>query len=221
MRRLPDRCASHRLPRQDAARSFLRAARAVALLALPLLFASATALAQGNGKLQIHHIKVGQGDGMLVISPNGETAVFDNGVYTNCAAFTSYISGLGITSIKYSFSSHYHADHIGCLDDLLAGGVTLNVAAWDRGLSYSSATYTNYVNAVGTKRRTMVQNQVVQLDSLSANPVYLKCVGVNGAGVYSPSGSDENAKSLVVKVSYGAFDEVIGGDLTGDGSLDV
>src|SRR6185436_975544 len=39
--------------------------------------------------------------------------------------------------------------------------------------------------------------------------------------VYSPTGGDENAKSVVMKVSYGEFNEVIGGDLTGDGSTDV
>ena len=168
----------------------------------------------GNGKLQIHHIDVGQGDGAIIISPQGQVALVDDGSYTNCAPYLAYISSLGVTSVDYHFASHYHSDHIGCLDDLLATGVTLNIAGYDRGYSYTTQAYSTYVTAVGTKRQTMAKNQVITLDSGSAHPVYIKCVDLNGAGVYSVTGSDENAKSMVLKVTYGAFDESMGGDLT-------
>ncbi len=192
-----------------------RPLRPILWAALVSLLVPALALALGNGKLQIHHVDIGQGDGMLLISPNGQTALFDDGQYLNCTGIKSYLQGLGITSVTYHFASHYHADHIGCIDDLAAVNITVAVAGWDRAYSYSSATFTNYVNTLGSKRRTIAKNQVIRLDSLATNPVYIKCVDLNGAGVYSPTGSDENAKSVVLKVSYGAFDEVIGGDLTG------
>lgn len=187
-------------------------------LVVPLfvLFLPAAALALGNGKLQIHHIDVGQGDGALLISPNGQTALFDDGVYTNCTTIKSYLQGLGITTVDYHFCSHYHSDHLGCIDDLAAIGINIGTAGYDRGSSYSSASYTSYVNTLGAKRHTMTKNQVVTLDAGSANPVTIKCIDLNGAGVYSPSGSDENAKSLSLLVSYGAFQEEISGDLTGD-----
>ncbi|HEY6196778.1 MAG TPA: FlgD immunoglobulin-like domain containing protein [Candidatus Eisenbacteria bacterium] len=181
------------------------------------LLVPATALAiVGNGKLQIHHIDVGQGDGALLISPNGQTALFDDGTYTDCSGIKSYLQGLGITTVDYHFLSHYHADHLGCIDDLAAIGITIGTAGYDRGSSYSSASYTAYVNTLGAKRITMAKNQVVTLDAGSANPVTIKCVDLNGAGVYSPSGSDENAKSMCMLVSYGSYQEEIGGDLTGD-----
>ncbi|MGH7732022.1 MAG: ComEC/Rec2 family competence protein, partial [Candidatus Eiseniibacteriota bacterium] len=185
------------------------------------LLVPALAFAQANGKLQIHHMKIGQGDGMLLISPLGQTALFDDGVYTNCTYIKSYIQGLGISIVDYHFASHYHADHIGCIDDLAAINITIGTAGYDRGSSYSSATFTNYVNTLGAKRTTIAKNQVITLDAGAANPVFIKCIDLNGAGVYSPGGSDENAKSVVLKLSYGAFDEVIGGDLTGNGSTDV
>src|SRR5882672_2640241 len=171
-----------------------RSAAAVLLLLVP---ATAFAIA-GNGKLQIHHIDVGQGDGALLISPNGQTALFDDGVYTNCSVIKSYLQGLGITTVDYHFLSHYHADHLGCIDDLAAIGITIGTAGYDRGSSYSSGTYTAYVNTLGAKRITMAKNQVITLDAGSGNPVTIKCVDLNGAGVYSPSGSDENAKSMAM-----------------------
>jgi beta-lactamase superfamily II metal-dependent hydrolase len=197
-------------PRSSLLSHVLGAATAVLLLAVPL-----TALAAGNGKLQIHHMKIGQGDGTLLISPNGQTALFDDGVYTDCTYIKSFLQGFGLTTVDYHFLSHYHADHLGCIDDLAAVGITIATAGYDRGYSYSSASYTSYVNTLGAKRTTVSKGQIVTLDAASANPVTVRCIDLNGAGVYSVSGSDENSKSAVFKVSYGAFDEVIGGDLTG------
>jgi beta-lactamase superfamily II metal-dependent hydrolase len=185
--------------------------------ALALLLVPALALAAGNGKLQIHHVDVGQGDAILVISPLGETALVDDGTYTDCSGIKAYLQGLGITDIQYHFASHYHADHIGCIDDLDAIGITIVTAGYDRGSSYSSATFTTYTSILGGLRTTIAKNQVITLDAGAANPVTIKCIALNGDGVYTGT-SDENALSVVLKVSYGAFDEVLGGDLVGDGN---
>lgn len=219
MRRMFLRCRSSR-PAASALHPATFRLLASAVVAL-LLTVPVVAFAQANGKLQLHHVNVGQGDGILLVSPLGQTALFDDGNYLGCTGIKTYLQGLGITTVDYHFASHYHADHIGCIDDLAAIGITIGTAGYDRGSSYSSATYTNYVNTLGAKRQTIAKDQVITLDAGSANPVYLRCVNLNGAGVYSPSGSDENAKSVVMLVSYGNFDEVIGGDLTGDGSTDV
>jgi beta-lactamase superfamily II metal-dependent hydrolase len=201
-----------RIPPSRPASPFLRLALAAALASL---LVPGLALAQANGKLQIHHVDIGQGDGMLLISPLGQRAFFDDGTYTDCTGIVGYCQSLGITSVDYHFLSHYHADHLGCIDDLAAAGVTVAIAGYDRGYSYSSASYTAYVNTLGAKRVTMTKGQTITLDAGAAYPVVIKCVDLNGAGVYSPSGSDENAKSMVMLVTYGNFNEVIGGDLTG------
>ncbi len=195
----------------------VRSLRAPLLAMVAALTVPVAALAlTGNGKLQIHHIDVGQGDGMLLVSPSGQTALFDDGNYLNCSGIKAYLQGLGVTSVDYHFCSHYHSDHLGCIDDLAAVNIVIGTAGWDRGYSYSSGTYTAYVTTLGARRRTLVKGQVVTLDSLAADPVRITCVDLNGAGVYSPTGADENSKSVVLKVTYGAFDEVIAGDLTGD-----
>ena len=196
-------------------------ARVLVAVLLALRLPVAALAIPGNGKLQLHFIDVGQGDGVLLISPNGQTALFDDGNYLSCTNIKNYLQGLGITVVDYHFCSHYHSDHLGCIDDLAAIGITIGTKGYDRGSTYSSGTYTAYVNTLGAKRATIAKNQVITLDAGSAHPVSLKCVDLNGAGVYSPSGSDENAKSLVMLVSYGDFQCEIGGDLTGDGATDV
>lgn len=169
-----------------------------------------------NGKLQVIQLDAGQGDAVAIITPGGQVALIDEGTnFTagssgpSCSRVYSELQALGVTHVDLHFASHYHADHIGCITSM--PGITID-AGWDRASSYSSATYTNYVNYLGAKRHTLTKGQVFTLDSLSAHPVTIKCVALAGDGI---STSDENSKSVILKVSYGEFDAVFGGDLTG------
>ncbi len=135
----------------------------------------------------------------------------DNGRWTNCSNTVSYLEELSITSIDYHFASHYHADHIGCLDDLDAAGIRVTTACYDRGGSFDSATFDDYAATCGELRETVSQGQVITLDQ---GAVTITVIDLNGAG---ESTSEENALSLVLRLSYGAFDEVLAGDLTGEG----
>jgi len=196
----------HRLP-----------SRAVTLVAALSIFAWAVTAGAvtPTGRLQVIHLDVGQGDAALLISPLGEVALIDDGPGGTGAmgvTVVGQLQALGVTHIAHHFASHYHADHIGAIDDIVNAGITIH-RGWDRGGSYTTAAYTTYVNKLGSARRTIVKNQVVTLDSLSLHPVTIKCVNLAGAGLYT--GTEENNLSLVLKVSYGEFDAVFGGDLPG------
>ena len=139
--------------------------------------------------------------------------MIDNGNWRRCSNTVDYLQEQGITSIDYHFASHYHADHIGCLDDLAAAGIPVTGACYDRGGSYSSATFGDYVATCGDLRQTLSEGQVITLDASTANPVTFTVIALDGAGI---STSDENARSVVILLSYGEFDEVFGGDLPGE-----
>lgn len=164
-----------------------------------------------NGKLQIHFMDVGQGDGALLISPQGQTVLFDNGKRLNCDAPVSYLQQLGITKIDYLIVSHYHDDHIGCTTEVL-NKFPLQTASYDRGGVYASGTYDKYIAKVGNKRVLATVGTTVTLDSGSANPVRIEIVALNGNGVVT---TNENDLSLVAAVHFGQFDAVLGGDLSG------
>ena len=172
---------------------------------------SGTVSGLADGKLQIHFMDVGQGDGAILISPQGETVLFDTGKRNNCDLPVSYLQQLGISKIDYLVASHYHDDHIGCVTDVLSD-FPLQQAAYDRGGNYSSATFQNYVTTVGSKRQTATAGTTITLDSGSANPVRIEFAAVNGNGV---STTNENDLSVVAVVRFGSFDAVIAGDLSG------
>ena len=174
---------------------------------------------QANGKLQIHHMDVGQGDGAVLISPKGQVVLFDAGEdmkKRDCTKPVSYLDQLGIDHIDVLYVSHYHFDHIGCIPAVL-DQFHLQGDAYDRGESYPGQTYANYVKAVGGHRKTGSIGDSITLDKNSPNPVVITIVAVDGK---SRGGevqtSNENDLSLAVLVTFGSFKEEIGGDLSGD-----
>jgi len=163
------------------------------------------------GNLTVYILNVGQGDSALVVSPNATTMLIDggdNGKGTNVVL--PYLKGLGVTHLDYIVASHYHEDHIGGIDEVIKGGISLTGLAYDRGGSYSSQTYNDYVAAVGSKRNTITDGQIIDL----GGGAQAKCVAVNGNGV--PGASNENDLSVALVISYGSFDYFTAGDLSGE-----
>jgi len=176
------------------------------------LFFGSSLFGQANGNLQLHFIDVGQGDGALLISPMGETVLFDDGRQGVCEKPVSYLQSLGINKIDYHIASHYHLDHIGCAPQVFQIA-PLQKVAYDRGGSYNSSTYQHYVQAVGDKRQTVTDSTTITLDANSTNPLTVKIVAFNGNGINT---TNENDLSVVALVSFGGFRAEIGGDLSGE-----
>src|SRR5712692_3395245 len=180
----------------------------VASLFVCILAFAGIASAQANGKLQIHHMDVGQGDGAVLISPGGQVVLFDVGEdmkKRDCTKPLSYLDQLGIKHVDYLYVSHYHFDHIGCIPAVLEQ-FRLQGDAYDRGGKYPGTTYINYVGAVGSQRKTAAIGDTLTLDKNSQNPVVITVVAVDGKSrrgeVHT---SNENDLSLSVVVSFGSF----------------
>lgn len=66
---------------------------------------------QANGNLQLHFIDVGQGDSCLLISPGGETVLFDDGTSVDCSKPVEYHKKLKLSKIDYHIASCYAAGY--------------------------------------------------------------------------------------------------------------
>lgn len=189
----------------------------ILLLNLFLFCFGSLGFAQENGKLQIHFMSVGQGDGAILISPLGETVLFDNGRRNSCDKPVAYLDQLGITKIDYHIVSHYHDDHIGCTKPVF-DAFPLQKQAIDRGGTYIGSngkptkTFTTYKTVVGNKRKKAFKGMRITLDAQSDNPVTIEVVALNGNNIAT---DNENDRSVVAVVRFGRFDAVIGGDLSG------
>lgn len=175
-----------------------------------------------SNHLEIHFIDVGQADATLLISPTGQTFLFDGGDNgAGNSVVVPYLSGLGISHLDYVGVSHYHADHLGGLDEIWDAGIQATVSL-DRGLNNTPGTqsYSSYANRYSGVRQTVTPGQVVNL----GGGVTLTCVVTEGelmgGGSVNISGSSqwENSASTGWLVDYGDFQMFMGGDLTGGGN---
>ncbi|MFH1680602.1 MAG: MBL fold metallo-hydrolase [Candidatus Eisenbacteria bacterium] len=167
-------------------------------------------------KLTIHCINVGQGDCTLIQTGTGMTFLYDAGYNgEGTAEVIPYLQGLGIDQLTYVGASHYDADHIGGLDEVVYA-IGVDSASLDRGWTYTTSAYYNYVTAVGSLRRMVDDGDVIDL----GDGVTVRCVCVNGNGLLTPPFNytqyDENDLSVGYVVSVGSFQFFVGGDISGN-----
>ena len=193
------------------------------------------------GNLEIHHINIGQGDATLVVSPTGKSLLLDAGEsYWNSSADAQTIgpyieSVLGSKNLDYVLISHFHLDHIGYVG---YGGLWHLVE--QQGFTVGKMIHRDYTNYLGTTSGTFDNwktylegdgksklNPVVavegtsQIDLGSGVTVDVLVTDGNGAMLQGDFSNDqtppsENDYSVGVLLSYGDFDEWIGGDLSGE-----
>lgn len=190
---------------------------------LGLLFAALPqgGLADAPAGLTVVLVDVGQGDGIVVKAPDGTVHVIDaggNGLGT--AAMLPAIAALQPTAYGFTFLSHYHDDHQGGLDEVLAA--LPFTTAYDRGdVNRPTTTSTNsYLAAAGGRRTTIAVGAVYQLGGGAS----VQCVCANGSvmgGAFvdpTASAQEENSRSVALRLVYGQFSMWLGGDLTGGGN---
>lgn len=167
-------------------------------------------------------VDVGQGDGLVVRAPDGTVHVVDAGPNgQGTVAMLPVLNSLQPTGYGATFLTHFHDDHQGGLDEVLAGRPFL--FAYDRGdlrrTNTSSAT-NQYLTTAGNRRRTATPGLVVALGGGAT----LTCIAANGhvlGGTFVdpvPSAQEENSRSLALRLDYRDFAMWIGGDLTGGGN---
>ncbi len=106
----------------------------------------------------IHHIDVGQGD-CTFIQTRCKTILVDAGNSgKGKSVVIPYLKSLKVSHINYVIASHYHADHIGGLDEVLDAFDVDTV--FDRGTLHPvprSKIFASYVKAIGKMPRVTVQ----------------------------------------------------------------
>ena len=190
-------------------------------LLLPALALCLTAPASAQ-QLEVHFLEVGQGDCTLVISPTGTSFLFDGGPNgEGNSTLVPYLQGLGIQSLDYVSASHYHADHVGGLDEVWQAGIQASVCL-DRGDSNTPGTQTfnDYRSTYSAVRQTVTPGQVIALGGGATATCLVVEGAIAGGGSIdiSSSAQYENSASIAWRIEYGDFDLFVGGDLTGGGN---
>jgi competence protein ComEC len=166
----------------------------------------------GDAPLRVYFMDVGQGDGALVITPNGHTILIDAGPPQAGAAVVATLRRLGVRRINLMVTSHAHADHIGGFDAVLNAFEVMRYA--DPGFPHTSSMYANLLERVAaagidayafTVGRWLQLDEGVQMLVLAPPERYL-----------GGTRSDVNSNSIVLLLRYGDVQILFTGDSEAD-----
>ncbi len=187
----------------SAARTVRIAALAGGTCALvAAIFAVSLAPIGGPGRLEVAILDVGQGDAILVTTPNGERVVVDGG-----SSGIVLARELGAVlphwqrGIAAAVLTHPDADHISGLPALLERFDVETV--YDSGATHETAVYARFAGEAET-RTALRRGDTFAID------------GVLFEALWPPPGPLEgarNASSLVLRVRYGGVSVLLTGDI--------
>lgn len=164
-----------------------------------------------GGNLRIYALDVGQGDGLLVISPQGKTVLIDAGPVEAGDEVVAALLNHGVKQLDLMIATHPHADHIGGMKKVFD---TFRVKKFlDSGQAYSTATYEKLLLEIQENKVSYVKTlrgQMIELDSGVKFEVLNP--GQNPITDLRSGGSVQNANSVVLRLSYGDFAMLFTGD---------
>lgn len=92
-----------------------------------------------SGKeLQVHVLDVGQGDSILIISPEGKSVLIDAGETTRAKTVINALNRYNVQKLDYFIATHPHTDHIGGAAEVIrAKGFNQNAMVIESGADVS------------------------------------------------------------------------------------
>lgn len=152
-------------------------------------------------ELEVHFLDVEQGLCILV-QTGDEVLIYDGGDRDTSSFVVSYLEDQGITEIDYMVSSHYDADHVSGLIGCLNTFDVKNVIGSD--YEHGSKLYESFLQAVEDEGLEMQYPKVGERFQL----------GEAEFTILAPKeiGSNSNANSVVIKLTYGNNSFIFTGD---------
>jgi len=160
---------------------------------------SMSALPRGDGRLHVWFLDVGQGDAILIETPSGRVGAIDAG--PACERFDAgervvgeALWALGHRRLAFMAVTHRHADH--------DGGAPFLARHFDPGMIYVNDK-SRVLEGAGT--RIVGRGDTFEVDGVS-----FRVLGPDPS--WPLPGADENARSLVIEMTYGVTSFLFMGD---------
>ena len=209
-----------------------------------LVVSTAFAAAQAQSALQIYSIDVEGGQSTLLVSPSGQSMLVDTGWAgfngRDADRIMAAMKLAGVQQLDYVLITHYHADHVGGVPQLVE---KVKIGTFvDHGENLEEADnvkkdFANYEAAIaktGAKRLTVKPGDHIPISGLNVEVLTAGRREISsplpGAGQPNdvcgtePAPADdptENSASLGVLITYGKFRFIDLGDLTKEKEIEL
>lgn len=145
--------------------------------------------------LKVHFIDVGQGDAILIQSPDGKNILVDGGPKSASKTVVDFLRAKGVKKLDYVVATHPDADHIGGLIAVLNTFPVTNFV--NSGAEHTTQTYFELLTLVDDKNINYLEPEIADiLIGDFTSDFYLQVLYVDS------SANDTNETSIVLKTGY-------------------
>ena len=141
----------------------------------------------------VHYIDVGQGDAILIQSPNGKNMLIDAGTASDAPKVIAFLKSKNIKTLDVALATHPHADHIGGFEEVIKAFTVKQFI--DSGKVHTTKTYYNLLSLIDKKNipfKVAQTGDVITLDSnIKMNVLHT-----------DDQAADHNAASIVTRLAY-------------------
>ncbi|MFO0959321.1 MAG: MBL fold metallo-hydrolase [Isosphaeraceae bacterium] len=180
-------------------RAFLAGLLAAAI-AVPSI-AIAQLLGARSNVATVEFLDVGQGDSILIRSPEGRTALIDAGPSKDVV---KHLEDRGLKSIDLVMVSHHHSDHYGGMGEVIRKFHPKYFVATNSG--HATSSYTRLLQLVRDEKMTMVQ------PTAKMRRIELGSVTITMFPQPPEDRDEENCNSIGVRVDHGKLSVLMTGD---------
>ena len=169
------------------------------ILLVSFLGCGVTAPAQVDESVRVTFLDVGQGDAVLIQSPEGQDALVDAG----WSSPVTSLRALDVDELELLVATHPHADHIGGMADVIN---SIPVRFYmDNGQTHTTATYQGLASTL--QQRTDITYLIAEPRSISLGSVEIEVLPL-----LPVTSTDFNNRSVGLVVRYGDFAAFLSGD---------
>ena len=149
------------------------------------------------GTVTVDVLDVGQGDSILIRSPEGKSVLIDGG--TGSVDVVPLLRARGIEELNMVVGTHAHADHIGGIDEVLE---SIPVKLYlDNGLPHTTKTYAKVMELIEQKEIRYIEGKRDQEFNLGKE-VKLQIIHPQNI-LLRNTRSDLNSNSVVIRMLHG------------------
>lgn len=162
--------------------------------------------------MHIHFIDVGQGDSILIETPNDKHILIDGGRPEYGQKVVNYLKDHQVDHLDLLIATHPDYDHIGGLVDVMKEMDVDHII--DSGKMHNTKTYARYLNEIRKQDglfNLAVENEAIDIDE------DLKIKILNA---YS-KGKNNNQSSIVLKITYDEVNFLLMGDIEKEQEKDL
>lgn len=175
----------------------------IILLAFTLIGCSPKEQINNNGLLQVNIIDVGQGDAILIKTPNNKNILIDTGSKKEKDKLYTFLEANSIKNIDILVGTHPHEDHIGnmasVINDFNIGQVYMPK------VTHTTKTFKDVMTAIKEKGLKVKAPEIGKKFDIDG-------IGVEFLAPNSQKYNDLNNYSIVTKLSYGENSFLFTGD---------